>query len=811
MSGIKTAIDVGFGSFGRLIYHNRFKTLFLMLGIIGSLATQLPSITFDTSTESFFHPEDPALIDYNTFKDQFGQDELVVIAIDPPNVFDNQFLTKLKAFHETLESEVPYLEEVSSLVNVRSTRGEADELIVDDLISKIPETREEMAVLKQRTLSSNFYPNLYISEDGRFTTLILKTLAYSPEENNEDMLGGFDSDDLKAPLESVDRTPLTDAEYTAMVIAVKDVMARFEAPDFPLHLAGSPVVNNEQKRGMQRDMARFIALAMVAIGFFLYLLFHRVSGVVLPLAVVGLSLIATIGVIAALGVTLKMPLMILPSFLLAVSVGAVVHLLAIFFRSYNNGAGKEDAIAHAMSHSGWPILMTGLTTAGGLMSFSTANMIAIADLGVFSGIGVLISLVFTLILVPALLAVIPLRKRGSGAGMTATSRFDAVMDRILVGFGEFAIRHRWSVVVVSAVITVVSVAGISSLRFSHNSLVWFPSTADVRLSTELIDREMSGSVTVELVIDTGRENGLYEPSILNRMEELANYAKAYRDKNGNQFVGKTNSLVEIIKEIHQALNENRPEFYAIPQDKDLIAQELLLFENSGSDDLEPIVDSLFSKARITVKVPWDDAAAYVSFVSAMQVEAEKIFGNDAKVTATGLLKLLTESIHLLMQSMVESYGIAIAVITVLMILLIGRLGMGLLSMIPNIAPISITLGLMGWLDIPLDMFTMLIGSIALGLAVDDTIHFFHNFLRYRRETGDTKAAVRETMLSSGRAIVFTTLVLVTGFWLFMFASMNNLFYFGLLTGFTLVVTLLANILLAPAMLALVLGSGKTQR
>ncbi|MCZ6730163.1 MAG: efflux RND transporter permease subunit, partial [SAR324 cluster bacterium] len=285
------------------------------------------------------------------------------------------------------------------------------------------------------------------------------------------------------------------------------------------------------------------------------------------------------------------------------------------------------------------------------------------------------------------------------------------------------------------------------------------------------------------------------------------YAEQQAKPDGRHYVGKTNSVVDVLKEINKALNENRDEYYTVPQNRQLIAQELLLFENSGSDDLENVVDSQLGKARLSLIVPWDDTEVYVDFVRDLRREAESRLAEFATVTITGELNLFTQMIFTMMQSMAQSYLIAVVVITIMMMLLVGSFRIGLLSMIANLAPIVLTMGLiMGYFDIRLDVFTLLIGSIALGLAVDDTIHFFHNFRRYYGEGKSVQEAVRETLLTTGRAMMFTTLVLVIGFWLFMFATLNNVFNFGLLTGIALLFALAADFLLAPAMLTLVIRS-----
>ena len=313
-------------------------------------------------------------------------------------------------------------------------------------------------------------------------------------------------------------------------------------------------------------------------------------------------------------------------------------------------------------------------------------------------------------------------------------------------------------------------------------------------------------MALELVVDTGEENGLYDPELLRSMDSLTEFSSRFINYEGVQLVGKTFSVVDILKETHQALNENRPEFYSIPDDRNLVAQELLLFENSGSEDLEDVVDGRFSMARFTFKTRNDDAARYVSVLADIETEAQRLIGGQAKLTVTGRRALFTSMIDKMMADMRESYLIAGVVITIMMMILIGSFRIGVLSMAVNFLPILITLGLVMGLvtGISLDVHNLVIGSISLGLAVDDTIHFFHNFRRYFAETGNVREAVRQTLLTTGRAMLFTTIVLVLGFWLFMASTLKLNFNFGLLTGLTLIFALLSDFFLAPALLEIMI-------
>lgn len=797
-SSVRKKIELWFERFAHIVYRNRLKAIFITLLFFAALASNLPNLTVDTSNEGFLHKDDPTLKTYNEFRDQFGRDEVIVLAISPDDLFDLKFLEKLKKLHEELEEKVPHLDEVTSLINARNTRGEGDELIVEDLFENWPQTKAELAAIKKRAMESPVYKNFLLSENGRFTTLVIKTDAFSSVGIEEDVMEGFDDTEPPPTGEKAEkRAYLTDAENSEVVKAVSEIVEQYDSKDFPIQYAGSPVVVDTIKRAMMRDMRQSMLMAIVVIAVVLFGLFRRVSGVVMPMTVVILTLLSTFGLMALVGTPIKLPTQILPLFLLAVGVGDSVHILSIFYNRFNKTGDKKASIAWAVGHSGLAILMTSLTTAAGIGSFVTAEIAPIADIGKFAAAGVMMALFYTVVLLPAMIALIPLKpKREIGHGDDGS-----LTDRLLVRTADFATGNPKSIVFVSAVIIAGALTAALQLRFTHDPLRWLPADNPARMATEKIDKEMKGTVALEIVVDTGKENGIYQPGLLNKFEELAIYAEAI--KTDELFVGKVSSVADILKEINRALNENRPEFYAIPQNKDLIAQEFLLFENSGSDDLEDFVDSQFSKTRFSLKLPWINIIGYTDFLIDIEKKFQEELSDYADVTVTGLISIFSRMLYAAIHSMGKSYLIAGVVITFMMIFLIGNIRIGLLAMIPNVMPIVIALGFMKVAGMPLDMFTMMIGSIAIGLAVDDTIHFFHNFRRYYHETGDVRDAVRQTLLTTGKAMLVTTAVLSIGFFIFMFASMSNIYNFGFLTGLAIILALVADFLLAPAMMALI--------
>ena len=769
------------------------------------LGWQLQHLKFDTSNEGFLHEDDPYLKTYNQFREEFGRDDFLVLAVYSEELFSSEALDKLRALHEDLLGSVPFLEDITSLINVRDVRGEDDTLLVDELLLHTPATPGELAELRERVLGNPLYINNLVSENGKYTAILLQSQVYGGDPDG-DLFSGFDEPSEEDESgKSPEQRYLSDLENDIFVEAVHEVVARHQAPSFLISAAGPPVNLHAIKYYMQQDAFTFMKLALLVIGSCLFLMFRRASGVLLPLMLVGLSLVSTVGLMTMLGVSFKLPTTMLPSFILTVGVGASIHVLSLTYQNIRHGKDRHAAIVAAYGHSGLALMMTSLTTSAGLASFSMAKVAPIADLGIFSAIGVGISLIYTFTFLPATLSLLPLKPMVPEEPIRP-----GLMDRFLRAVAAFSIRRYRLVLAFAAVMVLLGLAGVSRVLFSHDGLEWLPEELGVRQATQVLDRELKGTVVLEMVLDTGRENGLYDRATLLDIERLmAELVEEYADHEVP--IGKALAITTLLKEIHQALHGNDPAFYKIPDNEKLIPQEFLLFTNTGSDDIDNLTDRQYRYARITLKVPWQDALLYIPFIRDVTERFSDTFtkrklagGDPMQVTATGIMSLFGRIIHAAMYSAAQSYAIALVVITFMMILLIGNLKLGLISMIPNLAPIITVLGLMGWLAINLDMFTMLIASIVIGLAVDDTIHFMYNFKRYYTQTGDLHEAVENTLLTAGRAMLTTSVVLSIGFFIFMFAAMNNLFYFGLLAGSAVLLALGADLLLAPALMTLVI-------
>ena len=641
---LRDRVETGLGRWGTWVATHSGRVIALVLLATAALGTQLQHFYLDASSEGFFHADDPVRVRIDAFREQFGRDTGIVVGLTPEaGLFDRGFLERLRTFHEEIEDEVPYLVEVTSLINARETIGHAEGLDVGELLEDWPETEEELRAVEARARANELYRNNLISADGRSTLIAIETEAYSVADDF-DALEGFGDEafaeegDAAAEDEGDGRIPLTGAEDREITAALEAIVERHRSDDLTIHFAGMPVFNSFLSQNMERDMSRFTGLSIALVAFFLALLFRRVGAVVLPLVTVILSVLATLSIMAAAGIPMMPPTQIIPSFLLAVGIGGAVHLLAIFYQARRRGEGKVAAISHALSHSGLAIIMTSLTTAGGLLSFFGAALRPISHFGVFTPIGVIISLFFVLTLLPALIAVFPMRA-------ASVRGDDTISQRMLERVGAFSVRRAPLVLGVWLSLIAVSIVGLFRVQLGHNMLEWFPAEEPVYQATHFLNDHFGGAMSYEMLVDTDSENGLHEPEMLERLQAAQGHLEQF-EANGVKGA-KVISIVDIVKETHRALNENQPAFYRIPDERKLVAQELLLFENSGSDDVEDLVTSQFETARVTVRVPIQSMAPCIRPTSTRccrsSSEDPGARGGDA-TKLTGMMRLLSNTI-----------------------------------------------------------------------------------------------------------------------------------------------------------------------
>ncbi|AGF77451.1 putative RND superfamily exporter [Desulfocapsa sulfexigens DSM 10523] len=794
MGFILKRCDSLFQQLSALVQRYRGGTLLFCATVTVILGAQLPNMRWDTSTEGYLSPSDPTITEYHKFQEIFGSDDLILIGIGTEDVFTVTFLEQLLLLHDELALGVPHLASIFSLANATAASRQGDQLFVTPLLQGFPKSIPDMEKLRSKVNDNPLLKNRLVSKKGDFATIILKIATKTETDpiSLDQALAGFTEPDNSK--QAAEASSLSNTQNDSVVTAVQKIVSTHHEKNFEVVVTGTPILKQVLRRSMTQDAALFIKLATLLIALLLWLIFRKFAGVLIPLLVVSSSVISTIGLMVLCGKAFKAPTIILPSFLMAMGVGASIHLMTMFYHNLRQGMDKASAINTTMGHSGMPVFLTSITTGVGLISFAGAEVAPVADLGLFAAIGVMIAFIYTILLVPSLLAFLPADQKRAGFSQSGYQR----QNRILSAVASFSVTRSRLIIVCSGLFVALAVSGIPKIHFSHDPLAWLPENLPLRKATEKVQEALGGVISVEVLIDSRHKNGIYDPVFLKRLEQveqrLENFSAA------GIRVAQVSSVVDLLHDVHIALLSPDSQNTSLPEDRKLAAQELLLLENGIPAQLFEMIDGDYAIARLSIMSPWRDAVAYAPFLSELETEISTTMGESATVSVTGMIPLLARTLSAAMHSAARSYLLAGCIISLLTILMMGTLKLGLISLAPNILPIATILGVMGWTGIPLDIYTMLSGSIAIGLIVDDTIHFMYNFRRYQKRGMGTDQAVRSSLLTTGRAILITSVILASGAFICTLSEMNNLFNFGLLTGITILLAMAADFLLAPAIL-----------
>jgi predicted RND superfamily exporter protein len=784
----------------------RWAILLMTVVVAGLAATQLPKLSIATSVDSMFTRHDRILTDYQRFRGQFGRDEEIVLLISSSDIFSLDFLTTLKQFHEDLENSLPLLKEVSSLANAPYIEAVGGGVRAGGFLDNLPRTKEELQQYRQRGLSYPGFRNLYFTPDGKHAIVVIKTQAVSALSVDGKRLRAYARGVPGAQKHPphVPQQSISQIENIAVIGIVEAVVKEYQARDFKIAFSGTPVYQYHVEPMVRANMRKMcIAILLVPV-LLMPILFGRGSGAYLPQVTTILGLMTALGFMALLSIRFSLISSMLPSILLSIGLTAPIHFLVVYYK-YQKRVGKFRGLISTMKHSGFPITMTSITTVAGLLSFSFSDIVPIAHLVNFTIIGILVILVFTLATMPALLSIMQVVEGSErGEAHWEASR----LNRTLLAMGRLGATRPHLVFYLFLAGTLVVGFNIYRLHFSHNELHYFKEDNDFMRQVRFIEAQTGGFRALEVLIDTQRERGIIDRDMLQGIEQLDSYLRSETDNNGRAYVGRTRSLVDLIEQSSYATTGRDQSPGPISEDHRTLAEQFDDFNRIAPKTLRKYTDADLRTGRLTAMMYWRDAVEDVDFIARVREYVATLFDDGVKVVVTGAVSINSGIINTMTTSLAIGYILGFLLIAALMILAVGDVRLGLLAMIPNLLPIVIALGVMGYLDIPLNTYNLIGGCIAIGLAVDDTIHFFHNFRRYYLRSGDINFAVSETLGSAGRALLTTTLILVASFWMRLFSDLKLIADFGLVMGIALFVAFLADVLLAPALLRLFYGAGQ---
>jgi predicted RND superfamily exporter protein len=749
----------------------------VLAGLYGASLTRQ-----DNSLDAYFMENDASYKFYKDYIEEFSSDEVIYLLYDAPGTqygpFDLEVMKKIGALTEALEREVPFTRKVTSLANAEFIEAQGDDIQIRALMSDFPKTQEELLKKRKIALSKPLYVNAIVSPDGKYGAVIVEMTR-----NSTDTI-----DKLRHDPNGGDGLPNLYPQVPDK--KMREILARPEFQGIRFWISGDVPMNTAYNELIGKDIGNVTVITFLLVGLMsMVFLGVRATGLLAPLLVVLLSLITTLGFMGFTGLKINLFFLMIPTLICAMGVAQCIHILLTWQHQKAVETNAVEAVRQTMLRIGVPCLLVAVTDALGFLGMAVSELRALSEMAWYSAVGVMMTFVFALTLLFAISARVK-RPVGIARQTRAVQWLGGVMARL----AEFNLKYRRSVLVGSLLILALALTGMSKLRVDFNFLEEFKPDIEWRQHTEVINDVMGGILSVVYVFESGQTDGVKNLALLRQVEALQKVAETMPVAQDSV------SVVDILKELNQAFNGGDPAFYRLPDDEQTLAQLLLVYELSGGKEMNDVLNLDRSKTALQVRLKLVAASEVREFVEAMDhyVQAHKVPGVNVEVSGVGLLWV--QMAQYISDTQIQSYLITFLTIAAFMIVAFGSVRLGLLAMLLNIFPIVLTMGLMGFMDWHLDYFRLLLATIAIGIAIDDTMHFVAAFKYEFDRCGRYDEALRRSMVEIGPAMVAMTAILLVAFSSYHASSMAIVASFGTLLTFCLGMAVVADLMLMPALL-----------
>ena len=738
----------------KIISYPRTVLLLVFIGTLFAIGG-LTKVDVNSEFTNDIPEDDPLVVTDKKLKSYFGESSLVWIGIKSDNIFQKRTLEKIEGISEAVKSiEWVIDDEIKSLTTVNNIKGVEGGIKVGPYISEIPNTPEAFAQLAQDIKTDNLLNGQLVSEDGTFTVVVI---------NLED-------------------------DYKSAVVyeAIKEIKATYEGPE-EIFLAADFVQFKELDKGIAQDFPRLIPLALLLILIGYYITFRSWRGVWLPFSVVILSIIWTMGALGWIGFPLTVVTSTLPLLMIAVSSSYGIHLLHRYYEEIV-GRTKLEGVKETCNKIGSAILMTGITSTFGTITLLVFKVRMIREFGILASLGMLIVLVLSLTFMPAMLAIL---KREENPHIQNEHSKNPLFTKL----ANFAINGKYIVIAVALVISLVSIWGFTKIQVGDDLAQYFEEDHIVNQVFRAFNTELNGAKYIEVMVDTGEEDGVKNPELLKEIEAFQLYAESL------DHVGRTTSFADIIKRINQELHESDTSYLQIPETRAAVSQFMLLYALSGSPgDFSSLVDYDYQRTKVQVMINSSKQEDHLAIYEALQDYQPSYLKDNFQLEFGGQAVRRLAYIKYIVEGKIQNIIVAILIVLLLCSLVFRSLKMGLIAIIPLLFSTLVTFGLMGFLGIRLEMATAIITAIGIGIGVDFAIHFIMRFKEEAIASGDYEQATHVTMQTAGRAIGFDVLSNVLGFSVLIISSFLPIQNFGWLVSITMLDVALSTLLIIPAIM-----------
>ena len=561
--------------------------------------------------------------------------------------------------------------------------------------------------------------------------------------------------------------------------------------DLSLYQIGMPLVSEALVKLTEKDFSRLPPVTLVLIAIILLFLFRKLRYILIPLTCVGLALTWTLGLMALLRIPLSMLTMIVPVFLIAVGTAYCLHIVSEYIACQEKTRSPKEVTARTFSHIAFPTFLAVLTTIIGLGSLFINRITMIQEFALFSCFGMVSILIIVLTFLPAAMSLMPVSSKTQKKKVASSSLFQRFIDYIV----DLNLNHQKITLSIIGVVVLICLIGILRIRVQTNPVGYFKENTEVKRNFNDIYKHLSGCFPINVVMEHADVDYFQDPAHLAAVARLQNFLEKLPG------VDKTISFADYLKLVNYALNKFEHKHYVLPQEGFEVRMAINNYTTMlGEDMLKRFMNPDFSKTNILLLTHVSSSRDFLEIRDKINEHVKTNFSKDLKWDVTGLGMTIAVSSHLLTAGQIKSLSITMVLVFAIMFALFLSIKVGLIALVPNIFPIIINFGIMGWFGVELSMFTSLIASIAIGLAVDDTIHYLFRYNREFKTDLDEKRAIRDTLAHVGRPITFTTVTICVGFSILIFSSFKPTAIFGVMMVITSLAALVGDLIVLPSLI-----------
>ena len=740
----------------------KYPWVTLLIGLIalGSLTPGLKQIQTDFTHTGFFFDDDPMLLEFNAFERQFGNDDSLIIGVHSPSgIFDVDSASLIQTLTEQMWL-MPDIIRVTSLSNYSWVHAEGDDILVEPFFPDDVElTQELLDARKNIALNHEVLPDYLISKNSKTALLYAR---------------------IRPSIDGIVEAP-------PIVEAARKLSEAVKRTDHSFYVVGGPAINASFKEATQTDLQRLMPILLGLIVLCLLLSLRSVISTILALVVVVFTIVPAMSISGWTGFPITSVTGILPQILVAICVADGVHILSVFRQSLRDGQSKREAANYTLAKNFLPTLLTSISTSIGFFSFGTANLKSLAGLGVLAGCGVLLAWFVSYFILGPLIYILPSFIKAAPAEKLHTRLNRAT------AFTAVVTKFRKPIIIVFSFITVGAAGLTANNEVNSDPYQYFAPGVALRDANDFITAEVGGARGLEIVVRSGREDGVKEPEFLKQVETFQKWLEKRPE------VTRTLSVVDILKATNRSLNGDNQEFYRLPDTREMIGQELFLYTMSLPQGMD-INDRITLKndaIRVTVLWTLSDSKRWME-ETALVARHAKESGLD--VTITGKGNIYQSMNPYVVESFVRSISVALLLISILLIAVFGSVKMGMIALLPNCIPLLLGGAAFWFFGKSIDVGSVLVMSVCLGIAVDDTIHLLSNYNRLIKDGLSPQKATAEVLAHTSPALIFTTLILVLGFGTLAFATFVPNIYFGIMTAIILTLALFTDLTFLLAIL-----------